>query len=163
MQKEVLRLLTFTYRLAPEFKHPAPLEDMNQVVHWIMNHAKDYFLDTEHIYGVGDSAGAHLLVLYTSILTNKEYASTYDFKVPEGFQFNALALNCGAYNITLETELTGELMKEYLPNGGTEEEFKAIDPKTIYYFRLPSMLCDDSRRGLLSRRCTYNESSTNSS
>ena len=29
----------------------------------------------------------------------------------------------------LETELTGELMKEYLPNGGTEEEFKAIDPK----------------------------------
>lgn len=122
-------VINFTYRLAPEFKHPAPLEDMNQVAHWIMNHAKDYFLDTEHIYGVGDSAGAHLLVLYTSILTNKEYASTYDFKVPEGFQFNALALNCGAYNITPELELTRELMKEYLPNGGTEEEFKAIDPK----------------------------------
>lgn len=91
-------VINFTYRLAPEFKHPAPLVDMNQVAHWIMNHAKDYFLDTEHIYGVGDSAGAHLLVLYASILTNKEYASTYDFKAPEGFQFNALALNCGAYN-----------------------------------------------------------------
>ena len=122
-------VINFTYRLAPEFKHPAPLEDMNQVVHWVMNHAKDYFLDIEHIYGVGDSAGAHLLTLYASILTNKEYASTYDFKAPVGFHFNALALNCGAYNIIPELELTGALIKEYMPQGGTEEEFIEIDPK----------------------------------
>ena len=120
-------VINFTYRLAPEFKHPAPLEDMNSVAHWLMNHAKDYFLDTEHIYGVGDSAGANLLALYASILTNKDYASQFSFTPPEGFKFNALALNCGAYIVKPDSELTGELIKDYLPQGGLEEEYELVD------------------------------------
>lgn len=120
-------VVNFTYRLAPEFKHPAPLEDMNMVAQWIMEHGKDYFLDTDNIYGVGDSAGANLLVLYASILTNQEYASTFCFKAPEGFQFKALALNCGAYIVKPDSELTGELIKDYLPQGGKKEEYDLVD------------------------------------
>ena len=35
-------VVNFTYRLAPEFKFPAPLEDTNLVMQWVMDHAKEY-------------------------------------------------------------------------------------------------------------------------
>ena len=42
-------VVNFNYRLAPEFKHPVPLEDTNKVFYWILNHADTYGLDTENI------------------------------------------------------------------------------------------------------------------
>lgn len=46
-------VVNFTYRLAPEFKFPAPLEDTNLVMEWILKTAASN-LDTEHIFGVAD-------------------------------------------------------------------------------------------------------------
>ena len=76
-------VVNFTYRLAPEYQFPAAIEDINLVIHWIFAHALQYGFDTEHIFGVGDSAGAHQLSLYTAISTNPEYAKDFDFRVPE--------------------------------------------------------------------------------
>ena len=73
----------YAYRLAPEYKFPAALEDTNLVVQWMLEHAQDYALDTEHVFMVGDSAGAHLLGLYTGICTNPEYAGKYSFTIPQ--------------------------------------------------------------------------------
>lgn len=120
-------VVNFTYRLAPEFKFPAALEDANLVIHWIFAHAQQYGFDTEHIFGVGDSAGAHQLALYAAICTNQEYAKNFSFKVPDGFVPTAIALNCGAYKIDLsEKDLTTSLMDDYLTHGGTEEEMEMI-------------------------------------
>ena len=120
-------VVNFTYRLAPEFKFPAALEDANLVIHWIFAHAQQYGFDTEHIFGVGDSAGAHQLALYAAICTNQEYAKNFSFKVPDGFVPTAIALNCGAYKIDLsEKDLTTSLMDDYLTHGGTEEELEMI-------------------------------------
>lgn len=120
-------VVNFTYRLAPEFKFPAALEDANLVIHWIFAHAQQYGFDTEHIFGVGDSAGAHQLALYAAICTNQEYAKNFSFKVPDGFVPTAIALNCGAYKINLsEKDLTTSLMDDYLTHGGTEEELEMI-------------------------------------
>jgi acetyl esterase/lipase len=117
----------FTYRLAPDFKFPAPLEDTNLVIKWIFAHAEEYGLDTKHIFAVGDSAGAHQLGLYAAICTNPEYAAKFSFKVPEGFAPTAIALNCGAYKIEKNVDdSTGNLMNDYLENGGTEEEIEMV-------------------------------------
>ena len=35
-------VVNFTYRLAPKFKFPAPLEDTNNVIRWIFDNAKEY-------------------------------------------------------------------------------------------------------------------------
>lgn len=124
-------VVNFTYRLAPEFTFPAPVEDMNLVAEWTMDHASAYGLDTEHVFAVGDSAGGHLLALYADICTNPSYASEYPFKVPEGFALSAIALNCGVYRLTQPEDLdpsTKELMKDFLPDGGTEEELARISP-----------------------------------
>ena len=122
-------VVNFTYRLAPEYKFPAALEDINLVINWIMENGSKYHFDTRYIFGVGDSAGAHQLALYSAICTNSEYAEGFDFKVKDGFVPTAVALNCGAYTIDPENgdELTSELMKDYLPDGGTKEELYTID------------------------------------
>lgn len=128
--KHGFAVVNFTYRLAPEFLFPAALEDTNLVAEWIMKHAEEYQLDTDHIFGVGDSAGAHMLGLYASICTNPEYAKQYDFQIPEGFAWKAVALNCGAYQITISgdaQDFTGQLMSELLPEKGSAEELKKIN------------------------------------
>lgn len=108
-------VVNFTYRLAPEFNFPSPLEDMNSVVRWVLENEDKYNFDINNVFAVGDSAGAHGLALYNNILVNKEYAKFYQFKAPD-FRFKAIALNCGAYRIDIKgEELTSQLMKEYLP------------------------------------------------
>ena len=122
-------VVNYTYRLAPEFQYPAPLEDTNLVVTWVLEHAREYGMDTENVFMVGDSAGAHGLGLYAAICTNSEYAKEYAFKVPDGFSPKAIALNCGLASITVkEGEETSELMKDYLPEQGTEKEVWLMSP-----------------------------------
>lgn len=77
-------VVNFTYRLAPEYKFPAALEDTNQVFAWVLDHAEEYGFDRTRIFGVGDSAGAHNLGLYAAVCTNPEYAAKYSFQPPEG-------------------------------------------------------------------------------
>lgn len=123
-------VVNFTYRLAPEYKFPAPLEDTNAVMEWIYENAPDYGLDVEHIYMLGDSAGANILALYTAICTNPSYAANFKFHVPGGFVPKAIALNCGSY-VQTDNMMTKALMADYLPKKGTEEELKLNNP--LYY------------------------------
>lgn len=125
-------VVNFTYRLAPESKYPAPVEDTNLLFTWVMDHADEYGFDTEHIFAVGDSAGAHTLAIYAAVCTNEDYAQDYDFRVPEGFRFAALALNCGEYNVELDSapdeDMIDSLMRDYLPEEGTCEECVKASP-----------------------------------
>jgi acetyl esterase/lipase len=56
-------VVSINYRLAPEFKFPAMLEDGKCAVRFLRAHAKDYGLDAGHIGVMGDSAGGHLAAL----------------------------------------------------------------------------------------------------
>ena len=120
-------VVNFTYRLAPEVKFPAPLEDTTNVISWMYENQEEYGLDMEHVFMVGDSAGGHLCGLYSAICTNPEYAVNYTFKVPNGFVPQAVALNCGAYNPLSEVGVLGgeqdqELMGDFLPEKGSARE-----------------------------------------
>ena len=123
-------VVNFTYRLAPKFKFPAQLEDANRVFSFVPSNAERYGFDTEHVFAVGDSAGAHLLSLYCCLCTNPDYAAQYPFRVPAGFVPTAVALNCGVYEIRVESKKDhpARLMADLLPDGGTEEELRRISP-----------------------------------
>lgn len=140
-------VVNFTYRLAPEHKFPAAIEDINAVFKFVLENNEKYGFDTEHIFAVGDSAGAHQLGLYAVICTNPEYAKRFDFAPPKGFAPTAVALNCGFYSgdaANMSAELRKEMvpmMGEYLPNGGSANELEMIDvvkhitedfPPTLY-------------------------------
>lgn len=51
------------YRLAPEFKHPAQINDCRAALRWIEEHANEYHVDPDRIGAIGYSAGAHLVFL----------------------------------------------------------------------------------------------------
>lgn len=125
-------VVNFTYRLAPEFKFPAGIVDVNTVAKWIMDNQERYDFDVDHIYAVGDSAGGQMLADYATIVSNPKFASYFPFDVPEGFSFKAVGLNCGVYTLDADPEtnkldnalITGEL----LANHGTPEEIMMLNP-----------------------------------
>ncbi len=121
-------VVNFSYRLSPEYQYPASFEDTSSVCAWILKNAEKYGFDTDKIFGVGDSAGAHMLSLFSCALTNPEYAAVCGYQIPDGFRFQAIALNCGAFKMEMgpEGELNAQLMKGLLPKGGTDEEFELI-------------------------------------
>lgn len=125
-------VVNFNYRLAPEYKFPAQLEDINLVVKWMYEHQDSYGLDMRRVFMVGDSAGAHLCGLYCAICTDREYASLFPFTVPHAFVPKAVALNCGVYRPIGEKAVIGyeedsDLMEDLLPEQGSEEERKIVD------------------------------------
>ena len=118
-------VVNFSYRLAPEYKYPAGIEDTNAVFRWVLDNAATYGLDAGHVFAVGDSAGAHMLAVYSCICSNPDYARAYDFAPPAGFVPTAVALNCGAYVMGRERE---GLMADLLPGRGTDAEIALISP-----------------------------------
>lgn len=123
-------VVNYSYRLAPEYKYPASFQDTKTVCDWIIANAEKYGFDTENIFGVGDSAGAHMLAMFCCALINPRYAAKTGFDLPENFAFRAIALNCGAFLISpsQEADLTTMLMADYLPEKGTAAEFELISP-----------------------------------
>ena len=123
-------VVNFTYRLAPEFKFPASMEDTCAVFNWTVDHIAEYGGDPEKVFAVGDSAGAHMLGLFCGMCTEEAYREAFDFAPPAGFKPLAVALNCGAYEIHVSddpTDLTSGLMGDFLPNGGDERELGLIN------------------------------------
>ncbi len=93
---------------------------------WVLENAEEYGFDTGYIFAAGDSAGVHFLGLVTAMCTDIDYAADVSFAPPAGLVPKALAVNCGAYWIRIsdrpEDQLATRLMKNFLPNQGSEEE-----------------------------------------
>ncbi len=120
-------VVNFNYRLAPNHKHPSTLEDTNKVFRWILRHAEEYGFDVNNIFAVGDSVGATILGLYCALCTDENYARELNIFPPKELSIKALGLNCGLYHIIRGEEyLIDNCACEYLPQGGTDEEFESL-------------------------------------
>ncbi len=139
-------VVNFSYRLAPESKFPAQLEDICSVMKWMIDNRDKYGLDTDNVFAVGDSAGAHLLGLFAAAYSNPDYVKALKDKYPgvgitlpagsgvlgnddSGMRacLRAVALNCGKYDLTKDDEAdkdTPLLMADFLKEGGSREELE---------------------------------------
>lgn len=54
---------TINYRLAPQYKYPAAVEDVEAAVRWVRRHAKEYKVNAKRIALAGESAGGHLVAM----------------------------------------------------------------------------------------------------
>lgn len=112
-------VVNFSYRLAPEHKYPAPLEDCCSVLSWVQQHGAQYHIDLNNLFLVGDSAGGQLCCQLGILLSNPGYAALFSFRPPEGIRINACALNCGCYFIPLSRFISpkrmGILLEAYFP------------------------------------------------
>jgi acetyl esterase/lipase len=55
--------VAISYRLAPDYKFPAQIEDCKEAVRWMRTNASKLKIDADRIGGFGYSAGAHLVTL----------------------------------------------------------------------------------------------------
>lgn len=107
-------VVNFNYRLAPRWKFPAPLEDINNVMLWLNRESRNYHADCSRVFMVGDSAGAQLASQYATMLTEPAYMALFDFDHP-GISLRAVGLNCGMYDLkALATEARQGLFLDYL-------------------------------------------------
>ena len=113
-------VVNFDYRLAPEHKYPAPVEDTCAVFRWMLEHAAAYNIDLNNVFTVGDSAGGQIEYQVLTMLTSPDYAKLFPFAPPEGFRVNACGMNCGCYFIPfsrfLSPKMMGPLFEAYFPN-----------------------------------------------
>lgn len=68
---EGFAVVAIDYRLAPNHKFPAQLEDCRAALQWIGEHAEQYSFDTERIGALGYSAGGHLVCLLGNSLARE--------------------------------------------------------------------------------------------
>ena len=120
-------VVNFSYRLAPEAKFPSSMQDTEKVFQFVADNAEAYGFDTSNVFAVGDSAGGHLLSLYTAALTNKDFGKNFDFIKSKKLTYRAVALNCAKYNLYDDDPRFKLLLSGYMQNGGTKEELEILN------------------------------------
>ena len=112
-------VVNFDYRLAPEHKYPAPLEDTCRVLSWVAENGEKYHIDRKNLFLVGDSAGGQLAFQLLTMMTNAKYKALFPFAPPEDLKINACGMNCGCYFMPLSRLLPpkrmGAIFEAYFP------------------------------------------------
>lgn len=66
---------TVDYRLAPQFRFPAQLEDVREAIRYLCANAARYGIDPQRVGLMGDSAGGHLVALLGLTQGNEAFGS----------------------------------------------------------------------------------------
>ena len=148
-------VVNFTYRLAPRYRHPAQLEDLNAVIRWTLENAEAKGFDRSRIFLVGDSAGAQLAALYTGLCTVPVRPDAFSaLPIPEHFVPRALALNCGSYQLTGNRpflDLNWWLLYDLL-GPRARKQAKTISPLEYVTAAYPSVFLMTANRDFLRRQ-----------
>ena len=123
-------IVNFTYRLAPKYKYPVALEDTCSAFSWVLSHAEEYGFDLKNVFAVGESAGANLLSLYCCICNDSSLIEKLSVTPQKRSLPRAVALNCGLYQMqrTKKSDLLMLLMRDVMPQKGTDAELESISP-----------------------------------
>lgn len=65
-------VVSVDYRLAPEYKYPAAVDDSYAAVEWVVNHAAEMTIDSTRIAVGGDSAGGNLAAIVTHLCRDND-------------------------------------------------------------------------------------------
>lgn len=134
-------VVNFNYRLAPENKYPAALEDINRVFTFLEKNGADYLADCSNVFVVGDSAGAQLASQYLTMMTNPDYAARFPFQLPK-ITVRACGLNCGLYDARKCAEYgLDEYFMEYVGlegDKGMEADEELLDSLNVMKYMTPA-------------------------
>jgi len=115
------RLLSVDYRLAPEHRFPAAVEDGCAALQWIWAHADELYVDNEQLGVSGDSAGATLAAVVCQSVTARGAMRL-------AFQF----LLCPIMDFAAESESRRSLAHGYLVDRDTlEHDLKYYLPEGV--------------------------------
>lgn len=121
-------VMNIEYRLAPEYRFPAQLQDLQIAMHWLHNNAGRLHINTDSLAGFGYSSGAHLVSLLALVASEGG-----ELDAPYGGPDTRLdAVVSGGTPSDLRKFRSGKLVEQFL--GGTIEEvperYAAASPVT---------------------------------
>lgn len=102
------------YRLAPDVEFPKELDDVNQYVHFVAQHADEYNLDKNNVFLMGDSAGGQMAEQYVTILTNPKYRQLFNYEMTD-LKFKAVVLNSAANFMAEPNAINGAVAGYFTP------------------------------------------------
>jgi acetyl esterase len=118
------------YRLAPEHRHPAALEDALAAVHWAAHNAAQWGGDAARLALGGDSAGAHLAAVAANRLSATAGAPALPgllrallllYPVTDHPSANHLSYTENATGYGLEANLMRWMWEQYAPGGSPDD------------------------------------------
>jgi arylformamidase len=117
--------VSINYRLSPDVKHPSNVQDVADALVWLHENAKHYSADSEKIFVIGHSAGAHLAAL-VSIDEKYLEKSGGSLSILDG----VVLLDGTGYDITLLMKNSGNKMKEWYGDsfGKTKKDWDQASP-----------------------------------
>lgn len=96
------------YTIAPEAIYPTAVDQLNDALAYISEHASEWNANPDRIVLAGDSAGSQLASQLAVLTTNPDYAALAG--MTPGIRADQLVgaiLNCGVYDMTAMAELDG--------------------------------------------------------
>lgn len=103
------------YRLSPEYRHPAHIEDVASAISWVHDHIGQYGGDPNRVSLLGHSAGAHLVAL---VATNPTYLGAHGL-TPGGALVNVFPIDTASFDLTNPSRFVSRMIKEAF---GTDEQ-----------------------------------------
>ncbi|MFT4200326.1 alpha/beta hydrolase [Gordonia sp. (in: high G+C Gram-positive bacteria)] len=92
-------VVSLNYSLAPDRRYPLAVEQLNEGLRFLVDHAAEYGIDPDRLVLAGDSAGANLASQLSAIVTNPAFAQQVGVTPGIGPQrLRGALLNCGVYD-----------------------------------------------------------------
>lgn len=124
-------VVNVNYALAPNYKYPTPLKQMDAAVKFMKDNQHDFPIDFDQVILGGDSAGAQLMSQYTAMQTNDKLREEMGFQqqfTPE--QLKGAIFFGGFYNMqtvrATEFPRIQMFMRSYTGSANWETDFKNI-------------------------------------
>jgi acetyl esterase len=73
--RQGFNVVNLDYALAPAYRYPAPLLQLNEAIAYLRSHSDEYGLDMTRVVIMGGSAGAQLSAQYGLVLSDPGYAA----------------------------------------------------------------------------------------
>jgi len=128
------------YKLAPDAVFPDELDQVNQYIHWVADHAEEYGLDTNNVFLMGDSAGGQMAEQYVAILTNPEYRKLFGYDLTN-LHFRAAVLNSPATFLLDSGAINGAVKGYFTEDVVKNQKEKLNVEKYITKDYLPTYIC----------------------
>lgn len=138
-------VININYDLAPEATLLEMVRTLSDAMIWINRYAEKYHGDLKNVYGLGDSAGAWLVLTYSIVNKNKLLREKYEFPVKNPINFTALVLVCPVCNIKTAMGPTSKIkwFKRYIFKNGTKDNnysLTSIQDLVRYILNLQNVL-----------------------
>jgi acetyl esterase/lipase len=87
LARQGFQVASVNYRLAPKYKNPAPIEDIDAAIKYLKNHSRELKIDTNNFILLGRSAGAQLALVAAYTLPTENIRGVINFYGPTDMVF----------------------------------------------------------------------------